>query len=125
MNPKVGIGIPRSDFCRGLAIGVVAFSPTNRDSHTIGKCHRETLVHMVRDQVETGDRIGDGVGVVAHGDIIPKVWACVKSSFCSTAHRHGSFGKRHTLNAGMAYSYQEQMPHHIAHKFVQRMILPL
>jgi len=77
MNPLVGIRIPRGTLCRGLPIGVVHTSPTNRNRDAILKRHRESLVVGVVDEIDALERIRDGIGV-AHGGIVPFLTFCVK-----------------------------------------------
>ncbi len=52
MNPSMVIRIPRGTLCRGLAIGVVATTPTNRNRDAILKRHRESLVVGVVDEID-------------------------------------------------------------------------
>jgi len=86
MNPLVGIRIPRRTLCRGLPIGVVHTTPTNRNRDAILKRHRESLVVGVVVEIDAWERIGDGVGV-AHGGIVPKWFVGVNPYLC-----YGSLG---------------------------------
>ena len=73
------IGIPRSALCRGLPIGVVHTSPTNRNRDAIIESHRESLVVGVVDEIDTGKRIGDGRVLCRHGVYYTKLLSCCQA----------------------------------------------
>lgn len=78
MNPLVSIRIPCGTLSGGLAIGVVEVTPTHGNRDAIGESHREPTITVVSNEIETGKRIGDGVGVRGHACIIPQIGVRVK-----------------------------------------------
>ena len=123
-NPHMSIRVPRSAFCGRLAIRVVAFAPTNRNGHAIGKCHRESTIDRVRDEIETRERIGDVAVLGHHACIIPKNGAVVKPSLYLRVHPRGQSHKRHTQDAEMVKSCLAYALHHIHYTLVQTLPLP-